>query len=96
MEDNLTVDSDVGALIIMDYLLRSGLERVRLIDRIWKAIEKRRISICYHFEIQLITREEPKLLEKKRLPKNPMNNWRIREEGYYLYNRWNKIRLVVV
>ncbi|MEM2248452.1 MAG: nucleotidyltransferase domain-containing protein, partial [Candidatus Bathyarchaeia archaeon] len=71
LEGNLTVDSDIDVLIIVDSLPGSGLERARLIDKIWRAMEKRGIPPHYPFEIQLITRGELKLLEKQKLLKIP-------------------------
>ena len=71
LEGNLTVDSDIDVLIIVDSLPGSGLERARLIDKIWRAMEKRGIPPYYPFKIQLITRGELKLLEKQKLLKIP-------------------------
>lgn len=64
IEGRLTVDSDIDILIVIDHIPRSGLERARLIDRLWKAIEIRGVSPWYPFEFHLITRDEMKLLEK--------------------------------
>jgi len=46
---------------------RSGLERARVIDELWRLMEGRRVPWLYPFEIHLLTEEELKILEKDRM-----------------------------
>jgi len=67
VEGKLTVDSDVDILVVVRQTPRAGLERARIIDEIWRIMESRGVPWWYPFEIQLLTEEELRMLEKGRL-----------------------------
>jgi len=77
MEGRLTVDSDIdvdrdgGAP-------RSGLERAKMVDRIWRIMEDRGAPWWHPFEILLMTEDELKILEEPKLLRiqNTMNKER--------------------
>lgn len=58
IDDRLTVDSDIDVLVVVDKIPEKGLERAKIIDRVWAYMEKKGISWWYPFEIHLITRNE--------------------------------------
>ncbi|MEM4886117.1 MAG: nucleotidyltransferase domain-containing protein [Thermofilum sp.] len=67
VEGKLTADSDIDVLVVLNHVPRSGLERAKLLDKLWRALEKRGIPPWYPFEVHLATRDELKLLEKPTL-----------------------------
>lgn len=54
VESRLTVDGDVDVLIVLDEIPRSGIERARLVDRIWS------VAVPFH----LVSREELEMFRK--------------------------------
>jgi len=66
-EGKLTVDSDIDVALVIGEVPRSGLERARLIDRLWEMMESRGVPWWYPFEIHLLTREELALLRGAKL-----------------------------
>jgi len=69
VEGRLTVDSDIDIAIVVDDVPRSGVERAKILDRIWRIMESRGVPWWYPFEIHLMTREELKLLREARFVK---------------------------
>jgi len=69
VEGKLTVDSDVDVAVVVREVPRSGLERVMLLDRLWRVMELRGVPWWYPFEIHLLTREELTLLRGSKLVK---------------------------
>jgi len=67
VEGRLTVDSDIDVLVVVKQTPRSGLERARVIDELWRLMESKGVPWWYPFEIQLLTEEELKILEKGRM-----------------------------
>ncbi len=74
-ENRLAVDSDIDVAIVLREVPRSGLERARLIDRIWRVMESRGVPWWYPFEIHLLTKEELPLLKKSQTHKDTLNNF---------------------
>ena len=67
VEGRLTVDSDIDVAIVVEEIPRSGLERARLVDELWRVMESDGVPWWYPFEIHLLTREELKLLKGAKL-----------------------------
>ena len=67
VEGRLTVDSDIDVAIVVEEIPRSGLERTRLVDELWRVMESDGVPWWYPFEIHLLTREELKLLKGAKL-----------------------------
>jgi len=65
VEGGLTVDSDIDVLVVVKHVPRSGLERARILDEIWRIMESRGVPWWYPFEIHLLSYEEFRILEKK-------------------------------
>jgi len=61
-EGRLTVDSDIDVALVVGEVPGSGLERARLLDRLWKLMESRGVPWWYPFDIHLLTKEELALL----------------------------------
>ncbi len=64
VEDKLTVDSDIDILVVIDKVPEKGLERARILDKIWKILEKRGVPWWYPFELHLVTKEEVEILRR--------------------------------
>jgi predicted nucleotidyltransferase len=56
------VDSDIDVALVVGEVPGSGLERARLLDRLWKLMESRGVPWWYPFDIHLLTKEELTLL----------------------------------
>jgi len=67
VEGRLTVDSDVDVAIVVEEVPRSGLERARLVDELWRIMESNGVPWWYPFEIHLLTKEELKVLKGVKL-----------------------------
>ena len=67
VEGKLTANSDVDIAIVVEEVPRSGLERARLVDRLWRTMEPNGVPWWYPFEIHLLTREELRLLKGAKL-----------------------------
>jgi len=65
IEGGLTVDSDIDVLVVVKHVPRSGFERARILDEIWRIMESRGVPWWYPFEIHLLSDEEFRILEKK-------------------------------
>lgn len=65
VEGKLTVDSDIDVLVVVRELPRSGLERARIIDRVWRIMEGKGVPWWYPFEIHLVTRRDLEILEER-------------------------------
>ena len=50
--------------IVLREVPRNGLERARLVDRIWRVMEPGEVLWWYPFEIHLITKEGLQLLKE--------------------------------
>jgi len=64
IEGKITVDSDIDIAVIVERVPKRAIERARVIDRIWKAMEKRGISYWYPIELHLMTSKEKEMMEK--------------------------------
>lgn len=60
----LTVSSDIDIAIVLSEVPKSGLERARLVDKIWSVMENKGVPWWYPFEIHLLRREELSLLRE--------------------------------
>jgi predicted nucleotidyltransferase len=69
VENRLTVDSDIDVAIVLKEIPRSGIERAKLLDRLWRAMEARGVPWWYPFEIHLMTKEELSLLREAKFVK---------------------------
>jgi len=67
VEGKLTANSDVDIAIVVEEVPRSGLERARLVDKLWRTMESNGVPWWYPFEIHLLTREELRLLKGAKL-----------------------------
>ena len=67
VENRLTVDSDIDVAIVLKEIPRSGIERAKLLDRLW--MEARGVPWWYPFEIHLMTKEELSLLREAKFVK---------------------------
>jgi len=65
----LTVDSDIDVLVVVSELPRTGLNRAKILDKIWKIMESKGVPWWYPFEIHLITRDELRFYRKEELVK---------------------------
>jgi len=54
----LTVGSDIDIAIVLGEVPKSGLERARLIDKVWRIMENKGVPWWYPFEIHLLRRED--------------------------------------
>jgi len=64
LEGRLTVDSDIDVIVVVKRAPRSGLERARVLDEIWRIMESRGVPWWYPFEILLLSEDEFRILEK--------------------------------
>jgi predicted nucleotidyltransferase len=69
VEGKLTVDSDVDVAIVLNEIPKSGLERARLLNKLWRLMESRGVPWWYPFELHLVTKEELSLLRGSKLVK---------------------------
>jgi predicted nucleotidyltransferase len=69
VEGRLTIDSDIDVAIVVREVPKSGLERARLLDKLWRIMESRGVPWWYPFEIHLLTKEELTLLRDSKLVK---------------------------
>jgi len=69
VEGRLTIDSDIDVAIVVRKVPKSGLERARLLDKLWRIMESRGVPWWYPFEIHLLTKEELTLLRDSKLVK---------------------------
>jgi len=60
----LTVSSAIDIAIVLSEVPKSGLERARLVDKIWSIMENKGVPWWYPFEIHLLRREELSLLRE--------------------------------
>ena len=67
VEGKLTVDSDIDVAVVLREVPRSGIERARLLSKLWRVLESRDVPWWYPLEIHLVTKEELKLLQDLRL-----------------------------
>lgn len=64
VENKLTVDSNVDVLIALNEVPRTGLERTRLVEEIWRIAEETSVLWWYPIEAHLATWEELKMLKR--------------------------------
>ena len=64
VENKLTVDSDIDVAIVVKEVPRSGIERAKLLDRLWMAVEVRGVLWWYPFEMRIMAKEELVLLRE--------------------------------
>jgi len=64
VENRLMVDSDIDVAVVVKEVPRSGIERAKLLDRLWMAMEARGVPWWYPFEIHIMTKEELALLRE--------------------------------
>ena len=67
VEGRLTVDSDIDIAVVVEEAPRSGLERARLVDELWRVMESKGVPWWYPFEIHVLTEEELGLLRGAKL-----------------------------
>ncbi|RLE86640.1 MAG: nucleotidyltransferase [Thermoprotei archaeon] len=67
VEGKLTANSDIDIAIVVEEIPKKGLERAKLMDRLWETMESNGVPWWYPFEIHLLTREELKLLKNTKL-----------------------------
>ena len=64
VENKLTVDSDIDILIVLDEVPKSGLERAKLVEEMWRIAEEMGIPWWYPIEAHLATQEELEILKR--------------------------------
>lgn len=63
-EGRLTANSDIDVLVVVDKVPGKGIERARILDRMWMLMESRGVPWWYPFEIHLITEVELERFKK--------------------------------
>lgn len=64
VEGKLTADSDIDVAVVLREVPRSGLERARLVDQVFRYMEQYGVPWWYPFEIHLLTEEELEVLKR--------------------------------
>jgi len=56
VESRLTVDSVIDVVLVVEEVPGSRLERMGLLDRLWRLVESRGVPWWYPFDVYLLTR----------------------------------------